>query len=132
MFIALESLSAQMMTLPLIMFIFGEFSAIALLANIIIVPFVSLAMLLALIAGIAGMLIPQIVGWLAWPARVLLTYMLDIIQLLARVPHVLVRRNMFWWQMLILYLIIVLITIILWHKTRSKNATITDKETGIL
>ena len=124
--LVLESLSAQLMTLPLIMYVFSEFSAIALLANIIIVPLVPLAMLLSLVSGMAGMLVPQISGWLAWPARILLTYMLDVIQLLARVPHALNSQAIVWWQMAGLYCLVLLATVILWRKVKPKNGTITD------
>src|SRR3989344_4876373 len=58
----IETLCAQVMALPLIMYIFGEFSLIALIANILIVPLVPLAMLLALSAGLAGMLLPAAAG----------------------------------------------------------------------
>jgi len=74
--IAIESLSAQIMTLPLIMFIFGRVSVVGLLANIIIVPLVPFAMLFSLIAGLAGAVVPAVAGWLALPARIVLDFML--------------------------------------------------------
>jgi hypothetical protein len=45
-------------------------------------------MLLSFIAGMAGMLVPLLAGWFAWPAKILLTYMLDTAVMLSRVPHV--------------------------------------------
>jgi len=74
--------------LPLILYIFGQMSLVSLLANMLVVALIPLAMLLSLIAGLAGMLVGNIAGWLAWPAQVLLTYMLDVVNMLSRIPHV--------------------------------------------
>lgn len=86
--IFLESLAAEMATLPLVLYIFGQLSAVSLVANVLVAAFVPLAMLLSLVAGLAGMLITPIVGWFGWPATILLTYMLDIAHILASIPHV--------------------------------------------
>lgn len=120
-----ESVCAMVMTIPFIMYIFKQVSIIALVANLLVVPFVPLAMLLALFAGIAGMLLPSAGGWIAWPARVMLTYMLDIIGGLSRIPHVLLQRQLSILGMLSAYGLICLFLIILWSKYQ-KNATITE------
>lgn len=52
----LETLSAQIMTLPLILSVFGRLSIISIPANLVIVPFIPLAMLLIFLTGILGML----------------------------------------------------------------------------
>lgn len=85
---AIETLSAEVMTIPLILFIFGQISFIGLLANLLVATFIPLAMLLTFIAGMAGMLVPLLAGWFAWPAKLLLTYMLDTATLLSEVPNV--------------------------------------------
>jgi competence protein ComEC len=86
--IVIESLCAEVMTLPIILYIFGQMSLVSLLANMLVVALIPLGMLLSLIAGLAGMLIGNVAGWFAWPARILLTYMLDVVNLLSRIPHV--------------------------------------------
>lgn len=126
--ILFETMAAQIMTLPLIMFIFGQVSLISLLANIMVVPFVPLAMLVSLIAGLAGMTIPAFAGWFAWPARLVLTYMLDIVHLLAQVPHALVRRSLTVRQMILMYGTLGSFCIVLWEKTRRKPGIITDND----
>ncbi|MDB5182131.1 MAG: hypothetical protein JWP13_894, partial [Candidatus Saccharibacteria bacterium] len=90
--IALESLCAEIMTLPLILYIFGQMSHVSLLANVVIATFVPIAMLLALLAGIAGTLLMPVVGWVAWPAVIVLTYMLDAAHLLASIPGIFVEH----------------------------------------
>ena len=119
--IVIESFSAQIMALPVIMYTFGEVSIIALIANVLIVPLVPLAMLLSLFAGMSGMLLPTLAGWLAWPAKILMTYMLDLVTLMSRIPHALVQQFLRLWQMLSIYGLIVLGAIMLWHKTSPQS-----------
>ncbi len=121
-----ETLSAQLMALPLIMYIFGEVSLIALPANVLVVPLVPLAMLLSFVAALGGMFTPAVAGWLAWPARILLTYMLDIISLMARIPHALNPNSLPLAKLIIVYTLVLFVTFVLWAKTRHKNATIPE------
>ncbi len=124
--IILESLSAQLLTAPLILYVFGRISLIGLVANVLVVPLVPLGMVLVLVAGLSGMLLPTMAGWLAWPARALLTYMLDMANLLSRVPQAVVQRSIQFWQMLMLYGVIGLVAVVLWHKAQLKHAKITE------
>jgi len=127
-YLVIESFSAQLMAWPLIMYIFGEFSVIALPANMLIVPLVPFAMLLSAVAGAAGMLAPALSGWLAWPARLLLTYMIDAMQLLAKVPHALSKQGLSLAQMLLIYAVVAGLCFVLWRKTRGKTGIITEND----
>ncbi len=84
--VLIETLSAEIMTLPLIMMTFGQLSLVALLANLLIVPLVPLAMLLSAFAAAAGAVAAPVAGWFALPARLLLTYMLDLVHILSNIP----------------------------------------------
>lgn len=125
-----EAFAAQLMTIPIIMYIFGRVSLIGLLANVVVVPLVPAAMLATTIAGIGGMLVPAFVTWLGLPATVLLNYMLDITHVLASFGQATVSRAISGFQMIIMYTCIVAATLILWKKT-PQNAILTD-ETGKL
>lgn len=117
--VVIETLSAEIMTLPLIMLTFNQLSLVALVANAIIVPFVPFAMLLSAVAAFAGMLVPAIAGWLAWPANLLLTFMLDIIRLMASIPSALLRQSISIDVMLAFYLAVLLGLLIL-HRRQPK------------
>lgn len=91
--VLIESVCAEVMTIPLILYIFGQVSLVSLLANMLVVALIPLAMLLSLIAGLAGMLAGTVAGWPAWPAMVLLTYMLDVVTFLSRLPHVFLQNR---------------------------------------
>lgn len=127
--VGLESLCAELMTLPFILHTFGQMSFIGLIANVLVVALVPLAMLLSMAAGLAGMLVAPVAGWFAWPARILLTYMLDIAHILSRIPHVFVQNlNLPVTEMLGLYVLTAIMTCLLWNKTKQLKAdTITDK-----
>lgn len=108
-----ESLSAQIMTLPLILFIFGQLSIVAPLTNVIILPLVPVAMAVCFIAGLAGMLIPAWCGWLAWPAGLLLKLILNIIAGFAGLPWAGSNVYIDAPTMVMAYIVIALMTIIL-------------------
>ncbi len=106
--VVVETLSAEIMTLPLIMMTFGQLSLIGLVANALVVLLIPLAMLLSALAAVAGMLVPALAGWLAWPANLLLTYILDVVHLLSSIPAIFLRRSIGVVSMLILYASILL------------------------
>jgi competence protein ComEC len=130
--VALESICAEVMSLPFVLYIFGQMSLVGLPANVLVVTMVPLAMLLGLIAGLAGMLCPAISGWFAWPATQLLTYMLDIAHWMAHIPHVFIEnRSLSLPATLGLYGLILLIIATLRLKTKpARSAIITDRNVG--
>lgn len=80
-----ETLSAQIMTLPLILLAFGVLSNVALIANMLILPFVPLAMLLVFLVGVCSGA-PFVADILAVPTTWLLKYMTSVAQWLADQP----------------------------------------------
>src|SRR3990167_423636 len=101
--ILFETLAAYVMTLPLIMFIFVKLSVVALAANLLVVPLVPFAMLFSTVAGIAGMINPAFSSWLAVPAKLLLTYILDVAYWLSDLSFSQVLTGLTTTQMIILY-----------------------------
>jgi competence protein ComEC len=123
--LVLESMAAQIMTLPLILYIFNDSSYVVLLANLLAVPLIPLAMLLSFVAGLVGMLAPALAGWVAWPAKWLLTYVLDIANLVSRIPNMTFSISLSAWTLSALYVAMITIIFIWWQKA-PKNATLTD------
>lgn len=81
----IESMSAYIITLPLIMGLFGNVSIIAPLANLIILPLVPLVMFLAFTSGIFGIATP-LAPILGLPLKILLATMLATMNFLAHLP----------------------------------------------
>lgn len=126
--ILIETISAQLCTVPIILFIFGRLSVISVVANALVVPFVPLGMFFSLIAGISGMMHLSFAKVFALPAQVVLEYMLSVASLLSRVPYanVLVKINAP--QMIAGYVIILVLVAVLYFKTSKKTVIITDIE----
>jgi hypothetical protein len=79
-------------------------------------------MLLSLIAGLAGMLTPMLAGWLAWPAVLLLNYMLDTASLLSHIPHIFLEHiKLGLVQLVVLYLSFAGVVVVLWRRARDTN-----------
>lgn len=125
--VVIESISAQLMVAPLILHIFGETSLVALFSNAIIVPLVPFAMVFSLVAGLAGMLLPVISGFFAWPATILMTYMLDLVSIFSKVPHALIERTISLPVTLLLYGLIIFSVLVLHRQIKAKYGKITGK-----
>lgn len=80
--LVIETLSAELMTLPIIIISFGYIPVFALLANTLVAPVVPFAMLLTFIAGVVGWLVPAL-SILAAPATILIAYVVAIVKWLA-------------------------------------------------
>lgn len=84
--VIIETLSAELLVEPIVMVVFGQFSVLGLLANVVVVPVIPLAMLLTFVAGLAGIVAAPIAGWVAFPAKIVLTYVVSAVHWLAGIP----------------------------------------------
>lgn len=121
--VAIETACAEIMTMPLIMFIFGQVSVVGILANVLVVTLIPLAMLGCFVCGIVGAIAPTLVGWIAWPTKLLVTYMLDTAQLLSQIPHVFqTNKYLSVVDMVVCYVVITAIIAVLYNpRTRLSN-----------
>jgi competence protein ComEC len=116
--IVLETMSAQLATLPLIAFIFGQYSPYALLANLLVLPFVPFAMLTTFLTGVTALLAPFLVGVAHWPATLVLRYITAAVDKVAHFPGA-AGKLAFTLQMLVLgYVVLGLACLVLWRKTK--------------
>jgi len=119
--IAIETSSAQIMTMPLIGYIFGEFSLIALLANVVVLPMIPLAMLFTFTAGLGGMILPVLAGWFGWPATIILSLITELVNLFAKAPNALLAVEFNILEITVIYAAIVVSTVLLYAKVRKSN-----------
>ena len=103
----ITTMSAIILTTPLILYNFGKISLIAPLANLLILPFIPIAMLLGFISGILAVIFTPI-GWVAgWSVWLILTYIIWVLEKLASLNWAyfeFAKINL--WLMVVLYLII--------------------------
>ncbi len=84
--ILIMTFSAQVFTLPILIYNFGYVSLVSPLANIFIVPLLSLIMLSGFIFSLAG-IFWQFLGWIfSWPSWLLLTYVAKMVDWFSSFP----------------------------------------------
>ncbi len=84
--VLIETISAQVMTLPLLAYTLGQYSPLSLVANILVVPFIPYVMALIVVAGIAGVSIAPIAWLFGIPGYLVLLYFTHVAETLARLP----------------------------------------------
>ena len=84
--IAISSTSAQLAVLPLLLYQTGQLSLVALPANLFALAVVPQAMFFSSIAALAGLMLGPIAPVLAFPAYILLRYIISVAHLFANVP----------------------------------------------
>lgn len=113
------TLSAQLAALGLLLINFGQLSLIAPLANVLILLFIPVTMLLGFLAGLIGigtLALGKIFGWPAW---LLLMYEIKTIETLAKIPLAAVEFKWNWWLGAAYYLILILVVRRLGRKYQS-------------
>lgn len=80
------TLSAQIMTLPLILFYFGRVSLVAPLSNIVILPLIPLVMFFGFFAVLLQMFFSFLTPFFAYPAWFLIQVIIFLINIFASVP----------------------------------------------
>jgi len=89
--------SAQIFTLPLLIFSFGYFSLISLLSNIMVLPLTPLLMALGVLVPIFGLIV-------AIPCSVLLSYLMWVVDISSRVPFAILKVDLPFIVLAIIYL----------------------------
>lgn len=102
----LVTIAAQLMTIPLLAYHFGEFSPVSLLANLLILPVQPGVMLWGGAATLVGLVSPALAQPLAWIAWLFLTYTTTLVELLADLPFALAPVQPSFAAVILLYLLI--------------------------
>ena len=113
-----ETIAAELCTLPIIVMAFSQFSNVSLAANLLILPFVPLAMLCTFVAGIASVVAPSIATVVGFPASALLQYMVQVTEYLAHIPWAQTQVNVTGVAVGVYYLVLASICVYLWRKTK--------------
>ncbi len=110
--------SAQIFTLPILIYNFGYISFVAPITNLLIVPWLYLIMLFGFLFAFFGA-IWQPLGWiLSLPTWFLLTYVIKIVDISSKIPFAFKTLEISWIWLAISYLILGLIT---WRLQKSQK-----------
>ena len=98
-----ETIAAHVVTLPILIGAFGVFSNVAVAANLLVLPFVPLAMLLTFIAGVGTLIVPAAAPIIGLPAQWLLDYMIWVATFLAGQPWAQTEFALNGWGVVVVY-----------------------------
>lgn len=102
--------AAQIFTLPIMIYNFGNISFVAPITNLLVLPIVYWLMVFGFLASIAG-IFSNILGWIiSVPCWFLLTYFVKVIDFFFRPWAMKTIQNIHWIWLIILYLLIILAT----------------------
>ncbi|MDO8265760.1 MAG: ComEC/Rec2 family competence protein [Candidatus Saccharibacteria bacterium] len=113
----IETMSAQILALPIIIFVFNQYSPLSLLANVLILPLIPIAMALIMFAGIGGLSLGSLAVFVGKPAEIILRYMTTIVDKLAVLPKAQSEINITINTLIIGYIAIFTGMIYLWRRT---------------
>lgn len=115
--ILIETISAQIVTAPIILMAFGQLSNIAPLANLLIVPFVPLAMMLVFVAGIGSYVVPAFASVVGWPAQIVLDAMIWAVNWCANQTWAQSSLSLQWWGVALWYALLAVMCWYMWRVT---------------
>jgi competence protein ComEC len=113
-----ETVSAQVVTAPIIISSFGLFSNVAIIANLLVLPLVPLGMLLTFVAGLGSIMLPGFSTVIVLPAHILLGYMINVINFFSRLSWAATEVRLSGFGMIICYFVIIAICVVLWRATK--------------
>lgn len=80
------TIATQIATTPLLLYHIGEFSVVAPLVNMLVLPMVPVAMALTFAVGVVGLVSPSLAVWVGGLAQLPLTYIIELARLVAALP----------------------------------------------
>lgn len=114
----IETASAQILTLPIIAYVFGQYSPLALIANVLILSFIPLCMALTAIAGLVGLTLPtSVASVVGLPAELVLRYITSVVNFLAQLPLASSEIIFSMTTVIVSYIAIILMMIHMWRRT---------------
>jgi competence protein ComEC len=119
--ILIETLAAQLLTMPYIALLFGKVSLIAPIANLFVVPLIPFIMLLVFIVGVIGVVAPILALWIAIVPRALLSLNIWTVEKLSTVTYAQVNIRVSAALVLLAYAILLTIVLFLWRSYRHAN-----------
>jgi len=101
------TLSAQVFTLPILVYNFGRIPIISPISNILILPLIPFITILGFIFSFIGIFWQQLAQIFSWPAWLLLTYIIKVVDLSSKISWAsLTFKNLHWIFVIISYLIL--------------------------
>lgn len=108
-----ETVSAQISTLPLIIYTFNTFSSVSILANMLVLPFVPLAMLLTFMTGIFAKIFQPLAQFCGFLAGGVLRYSTFVIDEASKISGAQVEVKINAFELVLLYIALAIVVVVL-------------------
>lgn len=116
--ILIETVSAQIVTAPILIAGFGQLSNVAIVSNLLVLPLVPIAMLLTFIAGCGSLIISPLAIIIGTPANWLLGYMVGVTEFFANLPFATSNIQLQWWGVVLCFTAISATCLYMWRATK--------------
>lgn len=116
--LVIETLCAEIVALPLIALAFATVPTFALIANVLVAPFIPAAMALTALTGVVGIVSTAFATIFALPATVLIGYMIAVVEWLAALPMAQYELDLGLWPVLLWYGLLTAACVFAWRHTR--------------
>lgn len=113
-----ETVAAQLCTLPILIYVFSEYSNVGIVANLLVLPLVPLAMLLTFTAGIGSIIFPALASIIGAPAEWLLSYMIAVATTISQLPWAMTELEISAWIVFVSYVVLILYCVYMSKKTQ--------------
>lgn len=113
-----ETIAAHLVTIPIIALSFGTVSNVAIIANLLVVPFVPLAMLLTFICGLGAIVSLPLLEMVTIPTTGLLGYMTNVATFVSELPWAQSSLALSGYAWAIYVGVLALLCFWMWKKTR--------------
>ena len=81
------TIATQIAVLPILIYQIGEVSLIAIIANVLVLPFIPIAMLLTFLVALFGFVMPSLTTLIAWPTAMVLISIIKVTEWFAALPY---------------------------------------------
>jgi competence protein ComEC len=105
------TISAIVMTLPLILFQFHRLSIVAPIVNLIVLPVIPISMFVGFLMFLSSLTHPflgQIVGWFSW---LLLGYVIKVVKIFSSFKFASIEISISWWVMVLMYVVLIFVMV---------------------
>ncbi len=123
-----ETLSAQIVTAPLLLYSFGYISNVAIIANALVLPLVPLAMALTFVTGLSGYVGDVVASFVGLPAQWLLDYMVGVAMYTSNLSWAISELQLPLWGVFVCFAAIMVACWLMWRVTgyRLRDSSIID------
>jgi competence protein ComEC len=116
----IDTFAAQLLTAPIIIYSFHQYSPYALMANLLVLPLVPFAMFFTFIAGLVGLITPGIAGFSGIPAYALLRYSAQTVSRISGLPNAKMDLNFNAQFMVLSYILLIFLMLFLQRQTKHR------------